>query len=229
MSSRTSVIIPVRNGELYLAEAIESVIKQTTPPSEIIVVNNGSTDGSRSVAERFPRHVRVIDEPVAGCARARNAGVQAAAGDFIAFLDADDLWTPHKLARQVEILEQAPEISLVFTYLEEFISPELTAQQRETLSIRGPTEGWQASTMLCRAQVFRSVGPMPQLHVGEFIAWYGLTQTAGFQSRMLAESYVRRRVHMRNMTRGNQDMNGYLKAAKMVLDSRRAKARLEGA
>ncbi len=230
MTGSVSVIIPVRNGELYLGEAIDSVLKQTFSPLEIIVVDNGSTDRSRAVAERFTRLVRVVDEPIASPARARNAGVQAARGDFIAFLDADDLWHPHKLAHQIEILDQHPEVDLVFTHLDEFISPELTAEERANMAIRGPTEGWQASTMLCRAPALRRVGPMPEIYGGEFIAWFGLAQTAGLKSRMLSDLLVRRRVHLRNMTRKARDLDGgYLKAAKMVLDSRRAKSRPQGA
>lgn len=226
MTARVSVIIPVRNGELYLGEAIESVLRQTHAPYEVIVVNNGSTDRSPSVAERFGRPVKVMDEPVRGSGRARNAGVRAASGDLFAFLDADDLWEPPKLARQIEILAAEPEVDLVFTRVREFVSPELTEVQRRNLLARGAEyQGLQASTLLCRPRAFHAVGWMPELSMGEFIAWYGLAQTAGLQCRTVPELLVKRRVHLWNTTLHEQDLSGYVKAAKMVLDSRRARNR----
>lgn len=229
LSRSVSVIIPVRNGELYLAEAIDSVLKQTHPAHEVIVVDNGSTDGSRRAAERFGRLVRVIDEPVPCIARARNAGVQAAGGDLIAFLDADDLWEPPKLARQIDVLEQQPEVDLVFTWMRDFISPELTEAQRARLSERGAYEGWTACTMLCRSLALRAVGPMPEIALGEFIAWYGVAQNAGLQSSMISDVLVKRRIHLQNTTRRLEDRHAYIQAAKLVLDSRRARGRAQGA
>jgi glycosyltransferase involved in cell wall biosynthesis len=223
VSGLVSVIIPVRNGELYLAEAIDSVLKQNYAAHEVIVVDNGSTDGSRRAAERFGRPVRVISEPVPCIGRARNAGANAASGELLAFLDADDMWDPPKLARQIDVLGQQPEVDLVFTHMQDFISPELTETQRANLSGRGVYEGWHASTMLCRTAAFHSVGPMPEIPIGEFIAWYGLAQTAGHQCRMLSESLVRRRIHLQNTTRDLQSRAGYLRAAKLVLDSKRAR------
>src|SRR5580698_6296143 len=100
MRGLVSVVIPVRNGVRYLGEAIESVLVQGRRDTEIIVVDNGSTDGSRSVAESFGPAVRVIDEPQRGAAHARNSGVRLARGEYLAFLDADDLWVTGKLERQ---------------------------------------------------------------------------------------------------------------------------------
>jgi len=228
-NSLVTVIIPVRNGELYLGEAIDSVLKQTHPIHEVIVVDNGSTDGSRRTAERFGGMVRVIDEPVPCIGRARNAGVRAATGDLIAFLDADDLWDPPKLARQIEALHQQPEVDLVFTRMRDFISPELTESQRANLLELGTFDGWHASTMLCRMAAFRAVGPMPEIPMGEFIAWYGLIQTAGLQGRMIPDVLVRRRLHLQNTTRQRKLQSGYLQAAKLVLDSKRARSRSQSA
>ena len=113
--ARVSVIIPVRDGEKYLGEAIDSVLGQTAPVFEVIVVNNGSSDGSRAVAERCGGVVRVIDQPVPGLARTRNAGVEASRGEILAFLDADDVWDPAKLSRQLAILHTQPDVDMVFT------------------------------------------------------------------------------------------------------------------
>jgi glycosyltransferase involved in cell wall biosynthesis len=95
-----TAIIPVHNGERHLAEAIQSVLAQTLPPGEIIVVDDGSTDASAAIAQSFGAPVRVLAQPNLGPAAARNLGLAHATGDLLAFLDADDLWTPNKLARQ---------------------------------------------------------------------------------------------------------------------------------
>ena len=99
-----SVIIPVRNGERWIAETIESVLMQTYGALEIIVVDNGSTDGTRAAIRRYPT-VRVVEVATPGLGRARNGGLDAATGKYVLFLDGDDLILPNKIERQVEILE----------------------------------------------------------------------------------------------------------------------------
>ncbi len=102
--------IPVRDGEAYLAEAIESVLGQTRPCDQLIVVDNGSSDRSAEIARGFGPPVEVVSEPRAGIGFARNAAVGAARGDFIAFLDADDLWTPAKTELQLTAFAARPQL-----------------------------------------------------------------------------------------------------------------------
>ncbi|WP_144776638.1 glycosyltransferase family 2 protein [Marinobacter maritimus] len=117
MSDLVSVIIPVYNREHLVSQAIESVLAQTYKPVEIILINDGSTDGSLSVLRRFealfPQQVRVIDQPNQGQILARNNGIQAARGEYIAFLDSDDLWLENKLERQIPLFE--PGVGLVYS------------------------------------------------------------------------------------------------------------------
>jgi hypothetical protein len=110
---RVSVVIPAYNNGAYLREAIASVHRQTFPVYEIIVVDDGSTDDTAALAETLGAHV--IRQANAGPAVARNTGIHAAAGEWIAFLDADDLWMEHKLERQMLATRQAPEIGLIFS------------------------------------------------------------------------------------------------------------------
>jgi glycosyltransferase involved in cell wall biosynthesis len=228
LSDKVSVIIPVHNGERYLADAIESVLSQTYPCFEIIVVDNGSQDRSRAIAESFEAAVRVLYEPEPSAGRARNAGIRAASGDLVAFLDADDLWASTKLTRQIELFSSQPDTDAVFTNLEEFVSPELPAEVASHLSCRpGQHAGWIPSTMLARRSCFDAVGLLPEIAIGEFIAWFGMARAAGLNLRMVAEPLVRRRVHLSNTTR-QRDLGGYLKAAKVLLDSRRAKGMTQG-
>lgn len=106
MSPRISVVIPVHNGARYLRESIGSALSQTLPPWEVIVVDDGSTDGSSQLAAAFGPPVRVICQPHSGESVARNRGIENAEGDWIAFLDADDVWQPNKLAEQAEFCRQ---------------------------------------------------------------------------------------------------------------------------
>ena len=112
------VIIPVFNGEKYLAETIESVQQQTFPPTQIIVVNDGSTDGTAQIIDSFqqsdPRILPLHLPQNRGVSAARNAGISASSAPFVAFLDADDIWLPEKLEAQVEVFQQSgPETGFV--------------------------------------------------------------------------------------------------------------------
>lgn len=108
-----SVIIPVYNGDAFLAEAIESILQQDYAPLEIITVDDGSTDGSAKVATSFKDVVRYVYQPNSGTAAARNTGVQMARGDIIGFLDQDDLWPAGKLALQLTRLADHPSVEIV--------------------------------------------------------------------------------------------------------------------
>jgi glycosyltransferase involved in cell wall biosynthesis len=109
LNPRVSIIIPVHNAERWLAETLESALTQTWPATEIIVVNDGSRDGSLAIAQRFAAHgVQVADQPNRGASAARNHGLRLARGEFIQFLDADDLISPEKIGAQVELLRERP-------------------------------------------------------------------------------------------------------------------------
>jgi glycosyltransferase involved in cell wall biosynthesis len=113
---KISAIIPAYNAELYIAKAIESCLSQTYAPHEIIVIDDASTDGTAAIAESFPPPVRVIRlAENMGVAVARNRGVAASTGDWIAFLDADDWFLPEKLERQRHCALESPQAMLIYT------------------------------------------------------------------------------------------------------------------
>ena len=115
-----SVVIPVYNGSRYLREAIDSVLAQTYERVEVIAVDDGSTDDSPAILESYGDRIRVIRQQNQGVGAARNAGVVAAHGEFVGFLDQDDIWRPHKLIRQIEEIEKNPDIGLVHSEVEHF-------------------------------------------------------------------------------------------------------------
>jgi glycosyltransferase involved in cell wall biosynthesis len=102
-ASDVSAVIPVHNGSAYLAEAIQSVLSQTRPPIECLVIDDGSTDETAEVVRRFGREVAYVRQDRSGVSSARNRGAALARGALVAFLDHDDVWLPTKLERQVEV------------------------------------------------------------------------------------------------------------------------------
>ena len=113
--SKISVVIPAFNCENYIGETIDSVLQQTLKAFEIIVVDDGSTDGTAATLESFRSSIRYIYQSNKGPSAARNAGISYASGDYIAFLDNDDVWLPDKLSRQVDALHYHPEAALIFS------------------------------------------------------------------------------------------------------------------
>ncbi len=193
-----SVIIPVFNAELYLAAAIESVLAQTIPPAEIIIVDDNSTDGSRAVAASFtPRvtcHQRAPGE-IRGISAARNHGIGLAREEWLAILDADDLWLPRKLEQQCAAAEQNPQMEIFFGGVEQFISPEL--DRANELRLAPPLETTavpHAGTMLVRRRVFDRVGLFDcALKMSEFIDWFARARDLGVPMMSGPEIFMRRR------------------------------------
>lgn len=108
-----SVILPVRNRAAWVARAVISALEQTYAPIEVIAIDDGSTDDTRQVLDSFGDRIVVVSQPQAGAYAARNRGLQAARGEFVAFLDSDDRWLPDRLARQMPLMARS-EVALVF-------------------------------------------------------------------------------------------------------------------
>jgi len=112
---RVSVVVPAWNAEAFIARTLESALSQTYHDLEVIVVDDGSTDGTARIVSSFGPPVSLVTGPRRGVSMARNVGIRAASGEAVAFLDHDDLWEPDKIRRQVEVLRQDPRAGLVFT------------------------------------------------------------------------------------------------------------------
>jgi glycosyltransferase involved in cell wall biosynthesis len=118
--AKVSVIIPAYNSELYIADALRSILAQTYLPQEIIVVDDGSCDGTARALDPFLPAIRYIYQNNGGEPAARNTGMREAKGDYIAFLDADDLWVPEKLDLQMAYLAAHPEYAFVYSDMSTF-------------------------------------------------------------------------------------------------------------
>jgi glycosyltransferase involved in cell wall biosynthesis len=220
--ARVSAIIPVFNGERYLAEAIESVFAQTSPASEIVVVDDGSTDGSRAVAERFGAPVRLVFGKHAGAGAARNRGVAESTGELIAFLDGDDIWPSDKLERQLAALCEDPAADFALGHSEEFVSPELDAATKARLAPRPPRPSFAASALVVSRAVMERI-PFSTAPVGEFLEWILQARDQGVRGVMLPHVVMRRRLHGDNSSLRRRDSRGeFAQMIKRSLDRRRA-------
>jgi glycosyltransferase involved in cell wall biosynthesis len=217
-----SVVIPVWNCERHIGEAVGSVLSQGWTPLQIVLVDDGSTDGSVAAALAAAPEIEVVRQSNQGIGAARNAGVQRARGELLAFLDSDDRWTPGKLRRQAALLADASAVDGVFGYVRQFYSPELP--EAAALSPPEPSGGPICSSMLIRTAAFHRVGPFAHdVKVGEFIDWYARAQEAGLRFEIEREVALERRIHGRNtVTRERDSRLDYVRVLKAALDRRRA-------
>ncbi len=152
-----SAIIPNYNYGRFVGAAIESVLAQTFPCHEIIVVDDGSTDDSLEIISRYQKDgVKVVRQQNRGVGSARNAGVKNSSGELVAFLDADDLWLPQKIERQLERLLSDPEFGFISCGMREFDAAGSTIRVYDE-----GKEGWCADEILLIKAVFK--GPSTQL------------------------------------------------------------------
>lgn len=224
-----SCIIPVFNGERYLQETLDSVFAQTHQTLEVIVADDGSTDRSAELARSYRppvlHPVIVVQQPNAGHAAARNLGLASATGEYVAFVDADDLWHPEKLSRQMERFAARPELGVVFTHLENFWSPDSDPASRPNDDAFRPLPGYTSVTMLARRELFARVGLLDvTLQHGNDRDWFCRAAEHGVVLEMMPDVLVRRRLHASNRSAalGNNSRAEYLRILKASLDRRRA-------
>lgn len=226
-SGLVSVVIPAYQAGKYIAEAIESVRAQTYRPIETIVVDDGSSDDTRAVVERYGSSVQYLWQPNAGISAARNRGVELVSGEFLAFLDADDLWLEDKLAWQTEVLRTRAELDMVFGYVLQFPSPELAEEDRSKLHyIAEPSPAYLGGAMLIRREAFlRTASFDEQWQVAEFVDWYLRAMDSGLRSEMQPRTALKRRLHDANQGIKKRDARvDYVRVVRAALDRRKAKA-----
>ena len=213
MTPKVSTVIPAYNAVRFLPQTVASALAQTWQDFELLVVDDGSTDETRTwVANHSDARVRLIEQAHQGTARARNLGIAQAQGDYIAFLDADDLWEPTKLEKQVACLGARPEVGLVHTAIR-YIDDE-GSEIGKVLHSEGDGDVWEkvvlhmlvrcGSTPLIRRSCFDKVGMFDtDLDFAEdWDMW--LRIAAHFHFAVLNEPLVAYRQHHANTTRKYQ-------------------------
>lgn len=226
MKPLVSCIVPVYNGECYLRAALDSIFAQSYRPLEVIVADDGSTDGTPEIAASFGDRVRYLRQDNRGPAAARNLGLGAARGELVAFLDADDLWHKEKLARQMARFEANPKLGYCVTHVRNFWEDELRDEEvRQRDRTRGPVAGYVTATLLARRAFFDAIGGFDEtLSHGDATDWFLRAKAADSHGELMPDVLVFRRLHADNRSRklASSSRDAFLRILKASLDRRRA-------
>lgn len=220
-----SVVVPAHNAARFLGEALDSILAQTSGRMEIVVVDDGSTDATGAVARGYAdRGTLCVPVPERrGIGAARNLGIRTATGDYLAFLDADDLWTPTRTAVLAAALTAAAKPSIAVGRVEQFLCPSLSPEQRAQYRVPPEAPAYLAGGVLVRRADFLAVGAFDEsLTLGEFVDWFGRARQAGLGEIQVADVVLRRRIHGANHTlRHRVSARDYLEVARRELARKR--------
>lgn len=213
--------VPVYDGARFIDAALRSVLVQTYPVSDIVVVDDGSGDTSGEVAAAVGPPVRVVRQPHAGIGAARSHAVSLVRAEAVVLLDADDLLTPRSVQARVEVLHQRPEIDIVYGQIRTF--QELAGD--EPVALDQPRPAHTAGAMLVRRISFERVGPFtPDLRIAEGLDWLLRAHELGLREATVDEQVQWRRAHgANNSLTQRESMHEFPRALKASLDRRRAR------
>lgn len=197
-----SCIIPAYNAARFLEEAVASIAEQNIAPLEVIVADDGSTDHTAAVARAIDSaDVRVVQQQNAGSASARNLGLSLARGEFIALLDADDIWLPGKLSSQLAVFAEHPGVGACTTLMQNFWEAQFSHEAEQNPHLVAPQPG-AASTFVGRRCAFEAIGGFdPSIRYRDLQEWLLRAKFAGWQLHTIQEVLVRRRIHGDNDSR----------------------------
>ena len=216
-----TAIVPTFNGAAFIGEAIASIRAQTVPAAEIIVVDDGSTDGTVETVRALGNDIVVIRQENRGVGSATSSGFEAASAPFVASLDCDDLWRPRKMEAQLARLAADPALAGVFAHCQAFHDGSLAAEP----ALGAPVAGWLRSTMVIARSVFAMVGPMidPPGGCGDLIDWLARVREGGHRLAMLDDALVLRRIRAGSLSHKQtpERDGGYLLAARQAILRRR--------
>lgn len=221
---KVSVIVPMYNAGPYIAEALESILTQTLPVSEIFVIDDGSTDNGCGIVGGYS-NVVLLKKDHSGISDTLNQGLKYASGEYIAFLDADDRWIADKTEKQVRLLAEDDDLAMVFGHAERFQSIGEGNTYEEIIIDRMP--GLVLQGGLFRHSAFQKVGLFSaDPDVNPFMDWYARALAAGLEPVIHDQVVFQRRIHGNNYTLLNKNelLKGYFNALKMSIDRKRNQA-----
>lgn len=196
-----SVIIAAHNGELYVQEAIQSILNQDYPAYEIWVIDNGSTDQTKKIAQQFPQiHYRRLK--TGNVARARNHGVFLSKGKYIAFLDQDDTWTSNKLTKQVQFLESTHAFQAVISLQTMYLQANCVKPHwLKSSFLNTPQWAYLPSALMSHRSFFLDMGGFdPTLSLTSDVDWFFKCNRLGFDMGVIQEVLIHRRIHEQNQS-----------------------------
>lgn len=224
-SPMVSVVIPTLNGEKFIREAIEAVLVQGYKALEIIVIDDGSIDNTRSIVEALPEAIRFYRQRNAGAAAARNRGIKEASSDLIAFLDVDDLWPENNLRVMVDQMNADPELQVVHGHAQLM---EYRVDSDDYGYVGNPEEAFPfyIGAGLYRRSAFQTVGLFDEtLKFAEDSDWYTRARDQGIKVNRLEQVTLFVRRHGQNMTQSATRAElSPLRMLKKSLDRRRSEA-----
>ena len=224
-----SCIVPAHDSAAHIGEALDSILAQTHAPHEVIVVDDGSSDGTGALAVARGAPVRVVRLEDEGPAAARNRGLREAGGDLVAFLDADDLWHPEKLERQLSQLDADPSLDGSVTHVRMFWSGASEAEEERYREHprAGPVPGYATTTLLARRDLFERVGELdPSLWFSDATDWFVRARERGARIGLHPDVLTYHRMHPSNLTRRREQASRaeFLEIARRSLRRRREAA-----
>jgi glycosyltransferase involved in cell wall biosynthesis len=221
MTPSIAVICPAWQAARTLSETLASVRSQTLAAAEVIVVDDGSVDATASIAQA--NGARVLRRSHAGAAAAMNAGIAASECGLLAFIDADDLWMPEKLARQAVQLTASSGPAGILGWMESFLCPSLPPEYASRYHLPPPQRAWLSGTLLIHRTAFATVGPLAEaMAAGYFADWYDRARRAGLRFEFLDEVVLRRRIHPGSLSHRSAARDaGYALMARQALLRRR--------
>jgi|ERR1700733_7087665 len=227
MAPLISCVVPVFNGARFIGQALDSILSQTYRPIEVIVADDGSTDDTAGIVSSYGDRVRRVSQVTAGPAATRNLGLRHAGGEFIAFLDADDLWHPEKLERQAARFMARAELDACVTHVQLLWETELEEQKRalEGHPRAQPVPGYATTSLLARRELFETVGTFStELWFADATEWFIRARERSVQIELLPDALVYHRMHGNNLTRRRSAASGaeFARVLKASLDRRRA-------
>lgn len=217
-----SVIVPAYNAAAFLAEAIQSIQAQAYEPLEIIVVDDGSTDETAEIANRFDDSIRYVYQENGGPAIARNTGLKLAKGEIIAFLDADDLWPENKLDIQLSYFAKNPSLEIIMGRIQ-VMRLESKDNERLFKAFNKPSLGVNVGAGIYRKSVFDKIGYFDSaLRQSEDLDLFMRVRENKIFMAMTEEVMLYYRLHDTNITREKEEKKTLIiKAFKQSLDRRR--------
>jgi glycosyltransferase involved in cell wall biosynthesis len=196
-----TVVVPVRNGARYVSAALDSVLAQVPAPRQVVVVDDGSTDGTAAVLRDYGDRIETFHQPPTGQAAAQNRGIRETTSAWIGFVDADDEWTPDSLATRWAATVADPSVELVSGRVVQFVSPELPDDAKARFKFDpSPSRGQVMGAVLVRTSVFSAVGLFDEsLPSAAVIDWISRARFAGVRTLEIDDVVLRRRLHGENM------------------------------